>query len=36
MVHKSGQTGVPVVEINGQIIVGFDRARMDRALSRLP
>ena len=36
MVHKSGQTGVPVVEINGQIIVGFDRARIDRALSRLP
>lgn len=33
MVHKSGQTGVPVVEINGQIIVGFDRARIDRALS---
>lgn len=32
MVHKSGQTGVPVVEINGQIIVGFDRARIDRAL----
>lgn len=24
MVEKSGQLGVPVIEINGQIMVGFD------------
>ena len=25
MVKKSGQMGVPVIEIDGQMIVGFDR-----------
>jgi glutaredoxin-like YruB-family protein len=25
MFEKSGQTGVPVLDINGKIIVGFDR-----------
>lgn len=24
MVDKSGQLGVPVIEINGQVVVGFD------------
>jgi glutaredoxin 3 len=33
MVHKSGQTGVPVIEINGRIIVGFDRQAIDEALA---
>ncbi len=32
MIRKSEQTGVPVIEINGEIIVGFDRARIDDAL----
>lgn len=31
-VSKSGQTGIPVLEINGQVIIGFDRARIDAAL----
>ncbi len=30
--QKSGQTGIPVLDINGTIIVGFDRARIDSAL----
>jgi len=30
--RKSGQTGVPVIDVNGTIIVGFDRARLVRAL----
>lgn len=34
MVRKSGQMGVPVVEINGRVIVGFNRAEIDRALTR--
>lgn len=34
MVRKSGQMGVPVVEINGRIIVGFNKAEIDRALAR--
>ncbi len=32
MVQKSGQMGVPVVDINGTIIVGFDQARINQAL----
>ena len=33
MVQKSGQMGVPVIEIDGQIIVGFDRPKIEAALS---
>ncbi len=32
MVEKSGQMGVPVLDINGEIIVGFDRSRIDTLL----
>lgn len=32
MIEKSGQMGVPVLEIDGEIIVGFDRARIQEAL----
>ena len=32
MVEKSGQMGVPVLDINGTIIVGFDEARFRKAL----
>ena len=28
LVQRSGQMGVPVVEIDGQIIIGFDRAKI--------
>lgn len=35
MVHKSRQTGVPVVDFNGTIIVGFDRNRLDRLITDL-
>jgi len=31
-VSKSGQMGIPVLDINGEIIVGFDRPRIDAAL----
>ena len=34
MVRKSGQMGVPVVDINGRIIIGFNRPEIDKALSR--
>lgn len=33
-VKKSGQTGIPVIDINGTIIVGFDRPKIDAALGR--
>lgn len=28
MIQKSGQMGVPVVEINGEIVVGFDKGKI--------
>lgn len=31
-VEKSGQMGIPVIDIDGTIIVGFDRPRIDQAL----
>jgi glutaredoxin 3 len=33
MVRKTGQMGVPVLEINGKIIVGFNRPAIDQALA---
>ena len=35
MVKLSGQMGVPVVNINGTIIVGFDRPAIDEALEEI-
>ncbi len=32
MIKKSGQQGVPVVDINGAIIVGFDEPAIRKAL----
>lgn len=32
MMAKSGQMGVPQIEINGKIIVGFDKAAIEREL----
>jgi glutaredoxin 3 len=32
MVQKSGQYGVPVVDIDGEIVVGFDRGRINTLL----
>jgi glutaredoxin-like YruB-family protein len=29
---KSGQTGIPVIDIDGQIIIGFDRPKIDAVL----
>ncbi len=33
MVEKSGQMGVPVTDINGTIIVGFDKEAIEKALA---
>jgi glutaredoxin 3 len=35
MVEKSGQMGVPVTDINGKIIVGFDQAAIDAELAKI-
>ena len=32
LMQKSGQLGVPVIDIGGSIIVGFDRPQIDAAL----
>ena len=32
MIKKSGQLGVPVIDINGKIIVGFDEPAIRKAL----
>ena len=34
MIEKSGQYGVPVIEIGGEIIVGFDKIRLEEALDQ--
>ena len=32
MVRRSGQQGVPQIDIGGKLIVGFDRPKIDRLL----
>jgi glutaredoxin 3 len=34
MVHKSGQMGVPVIDVHGKIIVGFNQPEIEKALKR--
>ena len=33
MVEKSGQLGVPVIDIDGEIIVGFDKPKLSELLN---
>jgi glutaredoxin 3 len=32
MVRKTGQNGVPVIDVNGRTIIGFDKVRLNAAL----
>lgn len=32
MIQKSGQLGVPVIEVDGKITVGFDKSELSRLL----
>ncbi len=34
MMRKSGQMGVPVIDVNGKVIVGFRQDEIARALKR--
>jgi glutaredoxin 3 len=36
MVRRSGQTGVPVTVIGDEVVVGFDRMRLERILAAMP
>ncbi len=33
MIQKSGQMGVPVTEIDGQIVIGFDKEKLNELLN---
>lgn len=32
MLNKSGQMGVPVIDIDGQIVIGFNKAKLSQLL----
>ncbi len=34
MTRKSGQMGVPVLDINGRVLVGFNKAQIEQAIHR--
>ena len=33
MIEKSGQMGVPIIEINGEIVVGFEKEKISTLLN---
>jgi len=33
MIKKSGQMGVPVIDIDGTIIIGFDKKKIESVLN---
>ena len=33
MIQKSGQMGVPIIIIDGEVVVGFNQAKLDSLLS---
>jgi glutaredoxin 3 len=34
LIEKSGQLGVPVIDVDGDIIVGFDRPKLDMLIAQ--
>ena len=32
MIDRSGQMGVPVIDIDGKLIIGFDKEELEKAL----
>jgi len=36
IVEKTGQLGVPVIEIDNQFVVGFDKPKLEELLNNLP
>lgn len=34
LVTKSGQRGVPVIDVDGEIVVGFDKERLEAILRK--
>jgi len=35
MIEKSGQMGVPVIEIDGELVIGFNRPKIEEILKKL-
>lgn len=33
MINKSGQMGVPVIDVEGEIVIGFDKERLSELLN---
>ncbi len=33
LIKMTGQTGIPVIDIGGKLILGFDRTKIEQALS---
>lgn len=33
-INKSGQRAIPVIDVSGDIVIGFDRPRLDAALKK--
>lgn len=36
MIQKTGQLGVPVIDINGKIVIGFDQGQIKELLEESP
>lgn len=34
MIKKSGQMGVPVIDFNGEVIIGFNQSHLDELLAK--
>ena len=34
LVEKTGQAGIPVIEVGDKTIIGFDKAKLDEALKK--
>jgi glutaredoxin 3 len=32
MIEKTGQRGVPVIDVDGKIVISFDKAKLDELL----
>lgn len=34
MIRKTGQQGVPVIDVNGQIVIGFDKIKLESFIKK--
>jgi len=34
MIKKSGQMGVPVIDVGGTVVIGFDKEQLETLLAR--